>query len=104
MWAAIAALCLLFVSCGILNPQQQASSLAVIEDMYRQGAISIEQYESLKQLVLNSQGTGDMWQDALRFAYTVGGSLLGIRLVRGPATQKVGLPESKIIPSAPQPA
>ena len=104
MWAAIAALCLLFVSCGMLAPQTQATTLAVVEDMFKQGIISVEQYEALKQLIVTQPDSGLWWKDAARILAEVGLSFLTVQAYRGSPTQKVGLPASKIVPSAPQPA
>lgn len=89
------------VSCGMLSPEQQSTALQVVDQMFQDGTITQAQYDALREIVL-SGSQREWWMEVVN---VVGGAALayaGIQLRRGPPTQRVGLPESKVKKEATQ--
>ena len=88
--------------CGILNPQQRESTRAVLDDAYATGQITQAQYDAATEALAKDEPFD--WASLGLIGANIALALLGapmvVRYQRGPATQKVGLPESKIKKSA----
>lgn len=99
-WALAALLCLSLTACGLLNPHQQAEALQVIEQMRANGTITAEQFEALRQTILDG-GQASFWQQVGTILASAGLAWLGVRsklpiIGRGAPTQVVGLPADKV--------
>jgi hypothetical protein len=88
-------LALSLAGCGLMSPAEQSTALEVIEQMLRQGTITPEQYEGLRQAIL-SGGTGEWWHSLGEVVAGAALGYFGVQLRRGQPTQKVGLPRGKI--------
>lgn len=90
-------------SCAAWSPARQASAIQTIEREYDAGVITATQRDALIEAV-KQYSTGLDWQQILALGLsTLLGALGGgglVRVQRGPATQKVGLPSDMIIPVA----
>lgn len=78
--AAIAVL--LLTSC--MTPSQQLAALEMLDRAERAGTITPEQYEELRQSILDA-GTANFWQQLIGNVTSVGLAVLGIRWQRGPS-------------------
>lgn len=97
-WAMLAVFCFALTACGLLDPQQQATALQVVEQMRAGGTITPEQAEALRQTILGG-GQAHFWEQAAMLVLATGASLLGVRLQRGAPTQRVGLPATLVKPA-----
>ena len=88
-------LALSLAGCGLMSPAEQSTALEVIEQMLRQGTITPEQYEGLRQAIL-SGGSGVWWHSLGEVVAGAALGYFGVQLRRGQPTQKVGLPRGKI--------
>lgn len=71
--------------CAMLNPQQKENVRTALSQMQHDGQISSAQYDAL----ISALDTGNMsqfWSMLLAMGLTLGGSLLGVRIQRGPVT------------------
>lgn len=98
--AAALSLSLLAGACA-LTSGQHAEALAALADMLARGTITQAQYDALLAAL-----TGGGWGAALEVAAQIGlsivGALTGVRLWRGPITNRHGLAEA-LIAAAEQP-
>lgn len=72
----------LLVSCGLLSPAQQAASLAAIDQLRASGAITQEQWESMRDAILDV----GMWSWLEEAATALTGAALayvGVQVRRG---------------------
>lgn len=73
------AVCLLLTGCGLMDPQQQATALQVVDQMLMQGTITAEQAEALRQTIL-SGGQLPWWQQVGQVLLGAGLGYLGIQV------------------------
>lgn len=97
----VALLCLALTvlpACGVLTPQQKASVRTTIESGYSDGTITRPQRDAAIE-ALDKDKPFD-WSALGLIGVNIALALVGgpfvVRMQRGPPTQVVGLPESKI--------
>jgi len=56
----VCSVCCFFTACGMLSPQEQQTSLQVLDGMLKNGSITKEQYDALVQIVLQG-GSVNWW-------------------------------------------
>lgn len=93
----LVAVALLVTGCGLLSPQQQADALQVIDQMLKNGQITPDQFAALREAIL-AKGSGVWWEELGLALGSAALAYAGVQIRRGPPTQKVGLPSSKIHP------
>lgn len=96
----LVALALVLSACGLLSPAEQGTALEVIDQMLKNGVITLDQYEGLREAIL-AKGSGVWWEELAKIVVGAGLAYAGVQIRRGPPTQKVGLPASKIHPASP---
>lgn len=90
-------------SCGVLTPQQRSGAQVVLDDALSNGEITPAQHAAASEALAKDEPYD--WE-ALGFVginlllALVGGPVI-VRKMRGPPTQKVGIPASKIKPTNP---
>lgn len=95
--------CLLAVApaCSVLTPQQRAAAKEQIESEYLSGNITQAQRDAAIEALDNDAPVD--WETlgivGVNLIMALVGGPLIVRRIRGPATQKVGLPASKVFPS-----
>lgn len=99
---AIYLLCLAVVlapGCSILSPKDRASARAEVEAAYEEGHITAKQRDAALEAIDNDEPID--WEALGFIGANIVLSLLGaplvVRKMRGPPTQRVGLPEEKVI-------
>lgn len=99
---AIYLLCLavaLAPGCSILSPRDRAAVKAEVETAYEEGHISASQRDAALEALENDEPID--WEALGFVGMNIVLSLLGaplvVRKMRGPPTQRVGLPEEKVI-------
>lgn len=93
--ATMAVFCLTLTACGLLDPQQQATALQVVDQMLAQGTVTQAQADALREAIL-SGGQAHWWQQAATAVIGAAVAYVGVRIERGAPTQRVGLPAAKI--------
>ena len=83
-WAVLAAFCLLFVSCGLLDPAQQQAMLETINELEATGKITPTMAAAQRELVM-SNGVGPWWQQGLGIVIAAVSAYLGVQWRRGPS-------------------
>lgn len=73
---------LTLAGCGLLDPQQQADMLEVINQLERDGKLSATMAAAQRELV-TSNGIGPIWQQGLGYALAAVSAYFGIQLKRG---------------------
>lgn len=100
-WAVVigtaVVLVVLMASCAVMTPESRAALERVLAGALARGDITREQYDAALG-GLSAMGSTFNWQSVLDVL--LGGVLgyFGVQLRRGPPTQKVGLPASKVLP------
>ena len=94
-YVVVAVACLLLAGCGLLSPEQQQTALQTVDAMVANGAATPAQAAAMREAIL-SGGQGAWWQQAATALVGAGLGYIGVRVQRGPPTQKVGLPQSKV--------
>lgn len=84
--AAVAAV-LTLAGCGILDPQQQADMVAVINQLEAEGKLSATMAAAQRELV-QSNGIGPIWQQGIGYALAAVSAYFGIQLKRGPTAPR----------------
>lgn len=97
MYYAAILFCLFLAGCGLMNPQQQAEALQVLEQMREQQSITQAQFEALREMVL-SDGANAWWQEIGQIVLGAALGYVGVEIRRGKPTQRVGLPSSMVKP------
>lgn len=97
----LCALIAVLPGCSVLTPKQQSAVRQTIEEEYRNGNITKAQYDAAIE-ALDSDQPFD-WTTLGIVGANIAMALVGgpfiVRLQRGRPTQKVGLPEAKVIKS-----
>lgn len=92
--------CLLFTACSVLSPAQKASVRTTLGDEYAAGNITKSQYDAAIEALDNDKDFD--WETlgfvGMNILLTLVGAPIVVRKMRGPPTQKVGLPANKIQP------
>lgn len=96
----LAALAVVLSACGLLSPAEQSTALEVIDQMLKNGVITLDQYEGLREAIL-AKGSGVWWEELAKIVVGAGLAYAGVQIRRGPPTQKVGLPANKVHPVQP---
>jgi hypothetical protein len=83
-WAALAAVCMTFCSCGLFSSEQVQAALDIINQMEAQNTVTAAQAEALREAMVTN--TGEPWyMQAGRLVLEVGMAVLGVRMWRGPS-------------------
>ena len=98
-WIPLALLGLTLVACSI-SPQNQQAVHDALYPLVQSGALTQEQFDAIMAAI---SGSGNWWQWPVAVIGSIIGTALGINskipfIGRGPKTQKVGLPQSKVHP------
>lgn len=99
--ALCALLCLFACACSVLTPEQKANVRTTVQSEYEAGNITQAQRDAAIE-ALDSDEPFD-WSIlglvGANLALALLGAPLAVRVHRGPATQRVGLPASKVLPA-----
>ena len=95
--------CLLLAACQALSPDQKSRMHMMLDDSLRYGEITQAQHDAAIEAIDNDkpfdwEGLGFV---GLNMLLALLGGPMVVRTMRGPPTQKVGLPSSMIQPPAP---
>lgn len=95
----LSVLIVLLPGCGMLSPQQRDAARQTVEDEYDAGNITRAQRDAAVEALDNDEPFD--WETlgivGLNIMLGLVGGPMVVRKMRGPSTQKVGLPESKVI-------
>lgn len=85
-WAAMAAVCLTFCSCGLFGGEPIQAALEIVNQMELQNTVSAAQATTLREAIAGIASSGEPWYLQIgRLALEVGMAMLGVRLWRGPS-------------------
>lgn len=99
--ALCALLCLAFTACAMLTPEQKASIRTTVQSEYELGNITQAQRDATIEALDNDKPIDWTTLGLVGMNILLGlvGGPMVVRMNRGPATQKVGLPQSKVKPA-----